>query len=155
MNAGSGPLTDLEKLIGRLLNWKFDSAAQMLSASDTTEAACVIRALAAQFGNCGHIDGQMGELIGSVVDLLLRNLKPTSKPEGTPHPPSPARRRGGDHLVKTSTPPPVCGSKPAAMPTASRAVLPSAIAVIAKGEPEPTAWQRSKTRSRISLSSRR
>lgn len=72
---------DLEKLIGRLLNWKFDSAAQMLSASDTTEAACVIRALAAQFGNCGHIDGQMGELIGSVVDLLLRNLKPTSKPE--------------------------------------------------------------------------
>lgn len=81
----------MEALKSRLTNWKFESAAKMLSADDTTEAAEVIRALAEQFGDCGHFYGWMGDLIDCVVDLLNRDLSaiPTASPTPT-SPPEPA-----------------------------------------------------------------
>lgn len=69
-----------DRLKSRLTNWKFESAAELLSADDHTEAAELIHALAAQFGNCGHFDGEMGDLIAAVVELLLRDLSKGATP---------------------------------------------------------------------------
>lgn len=67
-------MTLSEKTIGRLYNWKFDSAlrfAKEQSPLPTSEEILAIKALADTFGNCGYFDGTLALVVrGAVHDLI-------------------------------------------------------------------------------------
>lgn len=68
-----------EALIGRIFNWKFDAAKQLAASLPATvisnDQRDILYALAAAFGNCGWIDGNMGIIIGCSVRELIGEEK--------------------------------------------------------------------------------
>jgi hypothetical protein len=60
-----------EPVVGRLLNWKFESAKFQATPADRIVAGGALETLAATFGNPGWFDGSMGELVGAMVALLI------------------------------------------------------------------------------------
>lgn len=71
-----------KNLIGRLSNYKFESAQKYL-AGESEEVAEVVNALADTFANCGWIDGNIGVIVATCVDVILPcvvNASPSSQP---------------------------------------------------------------------------
>lgn len=69
-----------DKVKSRLVNWKFERAAKVLldaDVEDMSKEAAVVYELSRMFGNSGWFDGEMGELVGAVVDLLVRDEEPS------------------------------------------------------------------------------
>lgn len=56
----------------RLYNWKFRSAFNDLNSDATSYERDSVQALNDCFGNCGWFEGNIGELVGSVVALLIQ-----------------------------------------------------------------------------------
>ena len=59
-----------DDLKGRLLNWKFRSAAEHLE-GESEETKTIVDALASCFGNCGWFEGDMGMIVGTLVTCYL------------------------------------------------------------------------------------
>ncbi len=57
-------------LIGRLLNWKFNSALALVREDHPETVSAVVKALAETFGNCGWFDGNMATIIQFTVSSL-------------------------------------------------------------------------------------
>jgi len=72
-------MENLENIIGRLDNFKFDSAAEYLAKDDKSEEANAIRALSLCFGNCGWFWGSVGDVAGYAVKSLCDKLDPEKK----------------------------------------------------------------------------
>lgn len=59
-----------EDLIGRLQNWKFQSARKHVDNSVTPEDRKLIEALAECFGDIGWFDGYMGVIITASLEVF-------------------------------------------------------------------------------------
>lgn len=58
-----------DALLSRLVNWKFQSAKGCLE-GEPQQVKDVVEALSRSFGNCGWFDGDLGTVVGFVVDKL-------------------------------------------------------------------------------------
>lgn len=60
-----------DKCKGRIVNWKFTQAMGYYEGGDDNERI-LLRSLSETFGDCGWFDGNMGEIVGAVVQWLLK-----------------------------------------------------------------------------------
>lgn len=60
-----------EELIGRLYNWKFESAMRYVDNDIEEQDVYLIKALAQVFQNCGHFDGDMGNIVQAAVNSIM------------------------------------------------------------------------------------
>jgi len=72
---------ETEELVGRLLNWRFESA-KIYYIAESQEVKDTVDLLARLFGNYGWFSGDMGELTGLVVDKLCEDLGYITDEEG-------------------------------------------------------------------------
>lgn len=63
---------DAEMLIGRLKNWKFETAAKYCEGQPKAVVE-IVKALAATFGNSGWFDGHLGTIVWATVESLMPN----------------------------------------------------------------------------------
>ena len=65
--------SDKTDLISRLVNWKFESAAQHVENLSVDDKE-LIKALAVIFSDSGWFEGQMGVIVGRLVNYLCEDL---------------------------------------------------------------------------------
>lgn len=69
----------MEELINRLVNWKFEDAYKLSKNLPLAYSQHeLILHLATAYGNCGWFKGEVGRLIGSVVNMLCHDLERSS-----------------------------------------------------------------------------
>ena len=62
-----------EKLIGKLINWKFAKAEQYLNL-ESPRVVSIVKTMSSVFHNEGWADGDMGTIVGAVVELLIGEI---------------------------------------------------------------------------------
>ena len=66
-------MTDRERLIDRLQNWKFEQALDYCEPE--AEYLELVEALAATFGNCGWFGGKMGVIVDAAISVITAEIE--------------------------------------------------------------------------------
>jgi len=91
-------MTDRERLIDRLQNWKFEQAKNVPGITLSEVQAELLTALAETFSNSGWFSGHLGTIIEYTVAALcveIEHGEPQTEPSLSPAVPEPDARRPG------------------------------------------------------------